>query len=161
MATILPLQPTSDDNRWFEASTKRGYPITESLHQRILMERAVIRCAVAALIQHGFYVKLYDCDDHQALSDEASSEDSIFKIMDELLSCDDEYLRVYRKEGDKSRFFGWIHFVYGNDGYDVISDNTVNLEEFIKPASDLADQLADAMHPPGQTMEEAERKMGC
>ena len=36
---------------------------------------------------------------------------------------------------------GWILLVFGNDGWDLVSDYTVNLETFLKPLSDLSDKM--------------------
>jgi hypothetical protein len=38
---------------------------------------------------------------------------------------------------------GWALLVFGNSGWDLISDYTTRLEEFLKPANDLADALSD------------------
>lgn len=34
---------------------------------------------------------------------------------------------------------GWIRLVFGNDGWDLISDYSVNLNSFLKPVNELAD----------------------
>lgn len=60
------------------------------------------------------------------------------EVLEDMFSTDTDRLHVYDKDG---RGNGWIDFVYGNDGVDVISDYTVNLEEVLKPARDLADLI--------------------
>ena len=52
--------------------------------------------------------------------------------------------RLYVHQPDGIGYFGWIDFVYGN-GCDVLSDNTVNLELYLKPISELADQLESSL----------------
>lgn len=47
------------------------------------------------------------------------------QVLDAMFSTDDEHLAVY-KDGKR---VGWVWFVYGNDGYDVISDYTCNLDD--------------------------------
>jgi hypothetical protein len=37
---------------------------------------------------------------------------------------------------------GWIRLVFGNNGYDLISDYSINLETFLKPINEFADELA-------------------
>jgi hypothetical protein len=51
-----------------------------------------------------------------------------------LMSTDEDYLMVY-EPGKKERL-GWIHLVYGNDGYDVVSDYTTNLEALVDPITE-------------------------
>ncbi len=36
---------------------------------------------------------------------------------------------------------GWVRFIYGNDGWDVISDYTTNLEPVMKLVQPLIDRL--------------------
>jgi len=36
---------------------------------------------------------------------------------------------------------GWVYFVYGNDGWDVVSDYTTNLEAVLKGSGELAERL--------------------
>ena len=56
------------------------------------------------------------------------------------METDDDYLFVY-KAGQSERF-GWVRFVYGNDGYDVISDYTINLEKTLKGVNVFAERMA-------------------
>ncbi len=52
----------------------------------------------------------------------------------------DECHLAFHKDGKR---IGWVYLVFGNSGYDLISDYTVNLEEFLKGANDLADHLEE------------------
>jgi hypothetical protein len=38
---------------------------------------------------------------------------------------------------------GWIHFVYGNDGYDVICDMTVSLEPYLPDTLAIAEGYSE------------------
>jgi hypothetical protein len=59
------------------------------------------------------------------------------------METDDDRLFVYKVDGPKGRrdWFGWVFFVYGNDGYDVISDYTTNLESSLTATNKLAESL--------------------
>ena len=57
-------------------------------------------------------------------------------VLDAMFAADEDYLLVH-KDG---RQIGWVYFVYGNDGWDVVSDYTVNLEDLMKGANELADK---------------------
>jgi hypothetical protein len=56
----------------------------------------------------------------------------------DLVNCDDDWLIAY-KDGAK---FGWARFVYGNDGWDVISDYSVNLERYMKASLKIVHSYA-------------------
>ena len=45
-------------------------------------------------------------------------------------------------EGGKVISEGWVFFVFGNDGWDVISDYTTNLEPLLKSANELSEAYA-------------------
>ena len=45
---------------------------------------------------------------------------------------------------------GWVYLVYGNDGWDVLADYTVNLGPSMQPANELSDQILEAFHEHAQ-----------
>ena len=55
------------------------------------------------------------------------------------MSSNPDYIRI-RKEGEEGSV-GTFTLIYGNDGWDVIADNTSNLEDALQSASELADEL--------------------
>ena len=55
-----------------------------------------------------------------------------------VFNLDDALVLVADGEGEQ---LGWIRLVFGNSGYDLVSDFAVSLEDFLKPANDLADSL--------------------
>ncbi len=70
------------------------------------------------------------------------------KILDEAFAGDEAHIFVQPATGptvDKDGMIvseGWLYIVLGNDGYDVISDYTTNLETLLKNANLLANQYA-------------------
>jgi hypothetical protein len=57
------------------------------------------------------------------------------------MEVDDEHLGVFQAADATGvervcRPFAWVRFVYGNDGYDVISDYTTSLEAVLAPIND-------------------------
>lgn len=70
------------------------------------------------------------------------------KILEEAFAGDECHVFVHlpvgplRGRGGKLDCIGWVYFVYGNDGYDVISDYSTSLEALLKPANALADTYA-------------------
>lgn len=68
------------------------------------------------------------------------------KILEAMLAGDDCHVFVQYADGplvDKGVIMseGWVWFVYGNDGWDVISDYTTNLESLLKGANELATKI--------------------
>lgn len=121
--------------------TDRKRPLAPSVRARILVERRIIRRLVNDLLVAGFQVEVWD-------GEETALQPSIDidAIMGAIMTTDDDHLYVYKTEADGTRpkaHFGWIQLVYGNDGYDVVSDYTVNLEEVLKPSAELADAIAE------------------
>jgi hypothetical protein len=62
------------------------------------------------------------------------------EILDAMFSVDEEYLWVYKTGCDNPLGWalGWVYLVYGNDGTDVISDYTINLEPVMAGAIKVA-----------------------
>jgi hypothetical protein len=70
------------------------------------------------------------------------------KIISEALAGDECHIFVQSAEGptikdDQVVSEGWVYFVYGNDGYDVVSDYTTNLEGLLAGANAIAERYAD------------------
>jgi hypothetical protein len=107
--------------------------VDQSVRARVSIERRIVKRTVADLLAAGFELAVYDGEVlHKRTTDAA-------KLHKDLLETDEDYLFVY-KAGEKERF-GYVYFVYGNDGYDVISDYTVNLEDALKGVNEFANTL--------------------
>ena len=97
------------------------------------MEEAIVRLFVRSVLAAGYLLTVNnggDDDEIEASTDEAA----IINVMREA-SEDTVYLH---RPGQTKQHFGWVMFVYGNDGYDVICDYTTNLEGLLRPCTDLA-----------------------
>lgn len=106
---------------------------------RISMEREIVLKALDCLLEAG-YILNTDYGDGPMPIIPTSDRDALVKV---LMEGDEDLLRVIGTErtGDEAQIVGWVRFVYGNDGYDVISDYTTNLEAVLKPANDLAEEM--------------------
>jgi hypothetical protein len=107
-----------------------------SLQGRIAMEKCIASATASALVAAGYLVSV-DCGDGIELAD--SSDPSA--IVAAMFATDEDYLTVRRPESDPPHYgpLGWIRFVYGNDGFDVISDYTTNLESILSPICGIED----------------------
>lgn len=113
-----------------------------SIKLRQGVERAIVSRIVDDLLARGYALSV-DYGDGDPDYEVARSRDRS-AVLGALFACDEERLFVHR-EGQE-RPFAWIFLVYGNDGWDVVSDYTTNLEDDLKGATALAD-LIEAQGP--------------
>ena len=104
---------------------------------RMGIEQKIIRRAVTDILGKGYKISLYDGGDFTV---KRSADLNL--ILNATQTTDRDMLKVY--EGDE--LIGTIILIYGNDGHDVIADYSLSLEEVLKGASLLADELADEDH---------------
>jgi hypothetical protein len=98
---------------------------TNAVRNRQKVEQTIARAVVDALLAADFVLGVNDGGDEPVIT--GSSDKAA--ILEALFNTDEDYLLA--KKRDDSHFKGWVRFVYGNDGWDVISDYTVNLEPWI------------------------------
>lgn len=110
---------------------------TEHAIHRI--EQAIILEAVEGLLSCGYSIDVYDGEGYALKRSHSAAA-----IMDAMRSTGEDYLYPYN--GDRQA--GWVHFIYGNDGYDVIADYTISLEMALSGADALADLIASAGDDP-------------
>ena len=132
------IQPQPDDLVYFFKSF-----CDTSVQQRIVVERAIIRRACTDLIAAGLTISVHD---GKAMPLKQSSD--LAAIMGAIQSSDEDQLLIGDADGKR---LGMISLIYGNDGHDVIADNSVSLEGYLTGANTLADALAE-MQQPGPTM---------
>ena len=108
-------------------------PCDRGVRARRAMEYRIIHKTVGDLLMAGYTLWIDHGGDDKRI-DILSNE---LEPMRELFACDDEYLYV-EHNGEE---FGWIRFVYGNDGWDVVSDYTTNLEGTMEAVNAYADSL--------------------
>lgn len=62
-------------------------------------------------------------------------------ILENMFACDADIIKVYK---DKA-FIGFVEFIYGNDGYDVISNSScsIRIEQILQNANELSHKFAD------------------
>lgn len=89
-----------------------------NVQQRQAIEKKIVTFLVDKALTFGFSVTVFDGEEHPV----RESKDMTL-ILDNLFACDEEWLQFY-DAGHK--IVGVVSLVYGNDGYDVIADHTVN-----------------------------------
>lgn len=105
---------------------------------RQAIEKRIVLHLIDELLAQGFKLAVYDGEEEHAATT------SRLKLIQDVMNTDEDYLIVYPANADQSSDrLGWVKLVYGNDGWDVISDYTVNLEANIAKTNALADKLAN------------------
>jgi hypothetical protein len=114
-----------------ERALNRGH---KDLARRLRMEKRMATGLVKACLDLGFSISINNGEDWEIRKSTNSR-----KIMAAMFTTDEEYL-VIHDEADKKR--GWFFLVYGNDGWDLISDYSANdtcdmiWNETLSPLSD-------------------------
>jgi hypothetical protein len=106
--------------------------------RRINIERDIVLRTVAHLLAAGFYLNIMNGGDGEELAEPSRNVSDLTLA---LMETDDEYLQVYGNSNDGTLTpKGWVRFVYGNDGYDVIFDYTTNLDPVLDGIIDYIDK---------------------
>lgn len=104
-----------------------------AVRARARIEVRVVRNLLQCLENSGFEI----CEE------EDGKKHSMDDMMTLLFNLDEANIVVLSGLGQVLLRHGWIKLVFGNDGYDVISDYSINLEEYIQPTLDLAEKIAN------------------
>ncbi|EGJ6041353.1 hypothetical protein OR449_002329 [Salmonella enterica subsp. enterica serovar Montevideo] len=105
-----------------------------NVETRQRIERRIAQAAAKGLIAAGYKVAVFDGEE-VALQ----ATDNVRAVVGAMFSTDEDYLFVHPADGGER--IGWVRFIYGNDGWDVINDYTTNLEDCLQAANELADEL--------------------
>lgn len=99
------------------------------------IEERIVRNAVHELLDQGFTLSVDNGGDDYEIDRSRDAE----AVIAELMNTDED--RLLARAGDTIK--GWVHFVYGNDGYDVICDMTVSLEPYLPDTLALAETYSE------------------
>ena len=106
-----------------------------NLQTRIAIEKRIVHRVVKDALRAGYSVSVFDSEEWTL---ERSTD---FKtIIAAMMTSDEDTIRLRDKEGKN---LGIVFFVYGNDGWDVICDHSVTLEEFLKGANEYAEKQCE------------------
>lgn len=97
---------------------------------RIAVERRIAATCIELALKAGYRITVDETD--IAHSDDAS------EILNSMATMDEDKLRFHKDD----HYCGWVFFVYGNDGWDVINDYTMTLERpFMEAVCKYAESL--------------------
>ena len=65
-----------------------------------------------------------------------------------MMTKDEDYLYAHRPDGQLKYTgvydgYGWVRFIYGNDGWDVINDYCVTFEPHLVKTNALIDEMQE------------------
>lgn len=106
--------------------------ITQS---RQRLERRIVRRVILDGKKAGYLFNIYNGGEGYELSEPTARVKALLNAM---FATDDEQLFFFK--GGKR--VGWVRFVYGNDGWDVVCDYTANLEDVMSGATILANKYS-------------------
>lgn len=107
------------------------------VEQRRAIERQIAEKVAQGLIDGGYAVSV---DDGEEIVLEASTD--VQAIVGAMFATDEDRLYAMKPDGSgKMARQGWVYFVYGNSGFDVVNDWTANLEAEMAGATAEADRL--------------------
>lgn len=101
-----------------------------SVKARIKLETEIVTKAIDCLLKAGYALRVNDGE--VTTTPRTTDRDVLLKAIQ---TTDEDYLYVYKSVAAEPKI-GWVRLTYGNDGWDVISDYTTNLEEALKPVND-------------------------
>lgn len=99
-------------------------------------EDQIVRQAITDLLAAGYSLNLMNGGDDYELPAFTTDFETIYK---EMKATDED--RLFARKANTPK--GWVYFIYGNDGYDVINDYTMSLEDALKGVNALSDKLCD------------------
>jgi hypothetical protein len=106
--------------------------------RRMELERRMASALVKACIDRGFRVTVDNGEDKPVVM-----STNYRKVMNALWQTDEEYVVLHDATGKR---YGWFFLVYGNSGWDLVSDYTVNAvceaiwNEVITPLADKMEE---------------------
>lgn len=103
-----------------------------SVKMRQNVERKIARRLISDALKAGYSITVNDGGE-----DVLKCSKHLGQILAAMFSTDEDRLFMHRE--DNPKYYGWVHFVYGNDGWDVVNDYTINLEPIMYGAEKLAD----------------------
>jgi hypothetical protein len=98
--------------------------------ERRTIETDIVTRTVDALLAAGYILREREVRLPQSRQD----------LLDTCFDVDDAVVCTHHTETGKNSF---VRFVFGNDGYDVIADYGVSLEDILAPINAYADTIAD------------------
>lgn len=106
-----------------------------SVVMRQEVERKIAEAVITDALAAGYSLNVHNGGDGPELPAPTTDKAA---VLDAMFATDDESLQFYKDD----KRVGWVWFVYGNSGWDVIADYTTKLEHVMGNAQKLSDHYA-------------------
>lgn len=108
---------------------------------RQLVEREIATALIDVFLAAEFSISIDNGDNGENEYEIFNSKDKA-AILAAMFKTDEERMYIHKGGEDDLNPFAWVYLVYGNDGWDCISDHTTNLEQYISkgPANDVVEK---------------------
>ena len=119
--------------KYYAVNSNPPREVSREIAARQAKEKRVVSETLKTALQDGYNVGLYDGEEH--VVKDCSTYQPVLKA---IMSVDEETIHFYKN----GKSFGWVSLVYGNDdGYDVIADNSINIEETMQKVQSVVNEL--------------------
>lgn len=99
------------------------------------IELKVVEAFLADVFRVGFTVNVHNGGDREELPEPTGDRELVLRAM---FQTGEDRLNVYRQ----GRHLGHVLFIYGNEGWDVISDYSLSLQPLMASAERVADHYS-------------------
>jgi len=106
-----------------------------SVKMRQIVEREMVEAVIDDLLATGFKIAIDNGGDDYEVDFTSNRK----KLVEGIMATDEERLYVSR---NGKNAVGWVYFIYGEDGWDVMNDYTVNLEPYFKKMKEVFKKYA-------------------
>lgn len=106
-----------------------------SVKLRQRLERTIARRVVLDALAAGYTLSVNNGGDE----DEIPPQSKARPVLSAMFATDCEHLKMWKTGAAGTVCVGWVFFVYGNDGWDVVNDYTTNLDPIMAGADRLAE----------------------
>lgn len=99
-------------------------------------ERQIVEAVVDRALRLGYGIAVWNGGDLPELDTNVDRE----QILEALFATDEETLELRTADG---AYYGFVRFVYGNDGWDVLCDHSASMDAdgFMTPVNEVIERL--------------------
>jgi hypothetical protein len=110
-----------------------------SVKMRQMVEREIAQQFIKDALAAGYTLEVNDGEENTYKGTDADA------ILAAMFTTDEDYLFLYLPAlaNRSGKADGWVRFIYGNDGWDVICDYTTNLEHLMNNVNAISDKYSD------------------
>ena len=124
-----------------------GRITNQKVRNRVAVERRVVRQFLKDTIAAGFFLVVDEWISEFGFDDEeVQPTQDIMQLQNQIFNLDEAHVMLFNEGENPAEDVsqGWVYFVFGNSGWDVISDYTTNIEDelhLLTKSNKIADKM--------------------